>query len=300
MKKIQLRAALLLPLIIFFGSKSASSFPQGEYIGSEMCLECHDTILATIQRTRHSNVTTAKNAAAVESCEACHGPGSLHIDDPEVIGSIRTFKFESGTEKSSACLNCHQQDARFSLFRSEKHFLSGEACTSCHTIHQKQPADKLINEAAENMCFSCHQEKEGAFTLPYHHKVKEGRMTCWDCHDPHNTAVAKQGLGQKKIYDRCFTCHPSQQGPFTYEHVGVNTGGCAVCHSVHGSENARLLRRASQYLLCIECHSGPSFSQGILGTQPSSFHMTNKATYQNCTVCHVKIHGSYLERHFIR
>lgn len=300
MKKTYTWAVLLLPLLIFFSVDIALAAQQAEYIGSEMCLECHDTMLDTLKRTQHINVTYSKDAAAVESCEACHGPGSLHMDDPEEKGSIRSFKLESAVEKSDACLTCHKQDARFKHFSSEKHLLAGETCTSCHTIHQVKPNEKLINNTADKMCLSCHIEKEASFNLPYHHKVKEDRMTCWDCHEPHNTAVSEQSIGQKKIYTRCFTCHPSQQGPFTYEHVGVNTGGCSVCHSVHGSENARLLKRANQYLLCLECHSGPSLSKGLLGTQPTSFHMTNKATYQSCTVCHVKIHGSYLEKYFLR
>jgi len=300
MKKSHIWAVLFLPFIILFGASNAFGIPQAEYIGSEMCLECHDTMLDTLKKTQHINVIQTKNADTIESCEACHGPGSVHMDDPEVTGSIRSFKQETAAETAAACLTCHKEDSRFKHFQSEKHFLSGEACTSCHTIHQVKPTDRLINDEAEKMCFSCHQEKEAAFTLPFHHKVKEGRMTCWNCHDPHNTETSNQSIGKKKIYDRCFTCHPSQQGPFTYEHIGVNAGGCSVCHSVHGSENARLLQRANQYLLCIECHSGPSLSSRLLGTQPSSFHMTNKATYQNCTVCHVKIHGSYLERYFLR
>ncbi len=299
MKKIHIWSVIFLPLL-FFAVNPISGSPGNDYVGTETCLECHDDMLDTLKKTPHNNLSYTKSMSKVESCEACHGPGSTHIEDPEVQGSIRSFGQAAAGETVAACLNCHKEDKRFKHFQREKHFLAGESCTSCHTLHQSKPQDNLLSRNPEKMCFTCHQEKEAAFSLPFHHKVKEGRMTCWSCHDPHNTEVSSQSIGQKKIYDKCFTCHPSKKGPFTYEHLAVNTGGCSVCHTPHGSENARLLQRSGQYLLCIECHSGPSLSDQLLGPKTPSFHITSKSTYQNCTICHVKIHGSYLQKHFLR
>jgi nitrate reductase cytochrome c-type subunit len=42
--------------------------------------------------------------------------------------------------------------------------------------------------------------------------------------------------------------------------------------------------------VCIECHS--PITGGTLGSQPPSFHNLTSPRYQNCTTCHVAIHGS--------
>lgn len=300
MKKSQLWPLPVLLLCFFLALTQAAGHPDAEYVGSETCLECHDTIYRTLKKTPHINLNLTKDTYQIDYCESCHGPGSDHIDDPEVKSSIRSYKQSTSEESTSVCLSCHQKSSHFRRFRGEKHYQTGESCTTCHSVHQTNPRDSLISIQPEKLCFNCHQEKEAAFNLPYHHKVKEGRMTCWSCHDPHNVEVSSQGIGRKKIYERCFDCHPAQKGPFTHEHPSARVGGCSVCHKPHGSENARLLQRSNQYLLCIECHSGPLTSSLLFGTKTTSFHITSKAAYQSCTVCHVRIHGSYLNKHFLR
>lgn len=300
MKKKFILWTAILPLFFFLAANRAGGQTNVEYIGTDTCLECHDTVIHSLEKTPHAQVSSTKGSVSVGSCESCHGPGSIHMEDPEVKGSIRSFNLTSNEETAAVCLSCHGNSTRFQDFRNEKHYLTGESCTACHTLHQNQPRGKLLSDTPEKLCFQCHQEKEAAFALPYHHKVKEGRMTCWSCHDPHNTEVSSQRIGPQAIYQRCVSCHPSQKGPFTYEHLSVNTGRCGVCHRPHGSENARLLKRTNQYLLCIECHSGPSLSAQLLGPKTPRFHITSKSTYQNCTICHTRIHGSYLDKHFLR
>ncbi len=291
---------VLLALLFFLGTKVTGGISDKEYVGSETCVDCHDDIYNRIIQTSHLGVTLEVEKTKVEYCEACHGPGSSHIEDPEVKGQIRNFKDSSAAETAAACLSCHQSNHFLKDFRREKHYQTGESCLSCHSMHPNKPLAKLISQRQEKLCFSCHQDKVAEFSLPFHHKVEEGRMTCWSCHDPHNTETSTQRMGFKKIDESCLKCHPSQRGPFTYEHLAANVGTCEVCHTPHGSENARLLRRSNQYLLCLECHSGPSTADSLLGPKTPSFHITTKSTYQNCSVCHVKIHGSYLDRYFLR
>ena len=50
------------------------------------------------------------------------------------------------------------------------------------------------------------------------------------------------------------------------------------------------LKRATVAQLCIECHS--PLTTGTLGSQPPSFHNLRLPRYQNCTTCHVAVHGS--------
>ncbi|MFQ6038751.1 MAG: DmsE family decaheme c-type cytochrome [Candidatus Aminicenantales bacterium] len=287
-------------LLVLIGAKLPTQTPEVAYVGTETCLDCHDALLNRLLQTPHFAAAITEKHGKIESCEACHGPGGAHVEDPQAKGSIRNFTDMSAKESTEVCLSCHSSDEVLKNFQQEAHFQTGESCLICHAMHPERSRPKLLAQPAEKLCFSCHLGQEAEFNLPFHHKVKEGRMTCWDCHDPHETRVFLQSIGFKKIDERCYSCHPSQRGPFTYEHLGANAGTCRICHSPHGSENARLLRRFPQSQLCLECHSGPSPEQALLGSKTPLFHVSTSATYENCTVCHVKIHGSYLDSHFIR
>lgn len=269
------------------------------YIGQETCLECHD-VLPSLDKTPHYQLQLKIKEMVIDGCEVCHGPGNSHAEDPEVKGSIRSFVKIGAKEITATCLICHNSDKAFHEFEQEKHAQNGQSCLSCHSIHQETPEIKLLASSPEEVCFSCHQAKRAKFNLPFHHKVPEGRMNCWDCHNPHQTQTTEQQLGRSQISEKCLICHPAQRGPFTYEHLGVEVGGCLACHQPHGSENARLLKRSNQYLLCLECHSGTMTEISLYGPKTPNFHITSQATYQSCTVCHVKIHGSYLDKHFLR
>jgi hypothetical protein len=55
--------------------------------------------------------------------------------------------------------------------------------------------------------------------------------------------------------------------------------------------------------LCLECHANlpivPARTR-VIGGVPPALHDLRTARFQNCTICHVKIHGSYVDRTFFR
>jgi predicted CXXCH cytochrome family protein len=88
-----------------------------------------------------------------------------------------------------------------------------------------------------------------------------------------------------------------------FEHAPVRLEGCQTCHEPHGSANPRMLVRARAADHCLECHANlPARTNpsGTLGTVAPSFHDIRQARFQNCTTCHVKIHGSHVNRDFLR
>ena len=64
-----------------------------------------------------------------------------------------------------------------------------------------------------------------------------------------------------------------------------------------------MLKRQEVSLLCLECHANmpaTATASGTLGGVPPAFHDLRSPRFQNCTVCHVKIHGSNVSRELLR
>ena len=61
-------------------------------------------------------------------------------------------------------------------------------------------------------------------------------------------------------------------------------------------------KRPMVFTVCLECHNGTgSFGrQGDGVTLQSGSHNMTDPKYQNCTTCHVRIHGSNADRLFLR
>jgi DmsE family decaheme c-type cytochrome len=95
----------------------------------------------------------------------------------------------------------------------------------------------------------------------------------------------------------CIKCHGDKRGPFPFEHAPVRMESCSSCHEPHGSVNPRMLTRHNVGQLCLECHT---ISSATLAGVPPGFHDTRSPRFQNCTVCHSKIHGSFASSDFLR
>jgi DmsE family decaheme c-type cytochrome len=158
-------------------------------------------------------------------------------------------------------------------------------------------------EAVNELCEGCHLNVRAQFQRPFHHKVPEDAMSCVDCHNPHGSIrhAMQQSFGANE--PGCFNCHGDKRGPFTFEHAVVRFQGCGTCHEPHGSANPRMLIRQEVQFVCLECHANlPNVANtnSALGVVPPSFHDLRSPRFQNCTVCHQKIHGSYVDRNLLK
>jgi DmsE family decaheme c-type cytochrome len=209
-----------------------------------------------------------------------------------------------------ACLACHGKDFPRANIRRSSHSLADVACTSCHSIHRSPVQKFLLARRQTDLCYTCHSSTRAQFNMPFKHRVHEGFMNCSDCHNPHGAfaptwragqrpRMVEQALGNE---EPCLKCHSDKRGPFVFEHAPLRVEGCESCHNPHGSPNAKLLKRPSVFLVCLECHNGAgSFgreSDGITRMSPS--HNLADPRYRNCTLCHVRIHGSNSDARFLR
>lgn len=249
---------------------------------SEDCAVCHEEVVADFQKTVH-----AIGERGGPTCVTCHGNGDRHMEeggDASLIGK------PEGRDGEILCLSCHR-DTRTMFSKNSVHSGAEVACTSCHDVHTTSASQpQMLHSAANQLCASCHPSPAGSFNKPFGHNLDLGGLQCVSCHNPHGG----QGMRSLKV-DRsgevaCLSCHAEKRGPFVYPHVTGVTGGCLSCHEPHGSVNPMALTRARVDQLCLECHS--PIEGGTLGSQPPSFHNLRSPRYQNCTTCHVMVHGS--------
>ncbi len=273
--------------------------PESPYVGSETCKMCHEDLYAHFARTAHFlTISSPKYMESEKGCEACHGPGREHVESGGDVTKIFAFRGRSVSEQNARCLACHERQEERHNFRQSEHGLSQVACADCHSSHSPVLIEDLLAKRLPELCYECHGEIRQDFTKPFRHRVHEGGMSCTTCHNPHggfNVAQTRDVLGGTDAI--CLKCHTDKQGPFVFEHVPVKLEGCAICHVPHGSNNPRLLTRPRVHQLCLECHTA---TPGILGSEPPAFHDIRQPRFQSCTTCHVKVHGSNVNRLFFQ
>ncbi|MGA3200972.1 MAG: DmsE family decaheme c-type cytochrome [Bryobacteraceae bacterium] len=295
--------------VTFFWTAIASA---SDYVGSDACKTCHAPVFNQFFRNPHyQSISSSKESPENAGCESCHGPGKAHIAAHGGKATIIAFS-EIGPEKTlTACLRCHSQTLSRANIRKSAHTQADVVCTNCHSIHNaKAPKFLLAKQEQRDLCYSCHSTVKAQFSMPFKHRVNEGSVNCTDCHNPHGTFAATWGMaGRSHMVDQkagneeaCLKCHSDKRGPFVYEHASVRIDGCQTCHMPHGSNNPRMLTRPAVFTMCLECHNGAG-QFGIMNNgvyHLSATHNMADPRYQNCTTCHVRIHGSNADPLFMR
>ena len=280
----------------------ASKLPAG-YAGSEACGLCHEDISKAFASTPHHGLdTNKKRGFEGRSCEACHGPAQKHTESASAE-DIRNPGKLAAAAADKICMSCHLNEPTHVGRLQSSHAKDQVSCTSCHKVHA-EGGKQLVQRGAQAInaqCASCHTNAWAQFQKPFHHRLPEGGMSCVDCHNPHGTTRPGNTNFFAANEPGCFSCHGDKRGPFMYEHAPVRFEACSTCHETHGSTNPRMLVRQEVRLVCLECHSNlPTVKTGALGTVPPAFHDLRSPRFQNCTVCHQKIHGSHVDRNLLK
>ena len=246
---------------------------------AQECADCHEDQARSFATNPH-----AKQVA----CAVCHGDGAAHIEGGGDITKISVPRGFAGAE--TACLTCHDRTTDRRSHRMGAHANSPAVnCLSCHSIHHAEEPAALVKLPQAKLCAGCHGTQSASTrNRPHAHRV----VACATCHDPHARAGRENIRVTAAGETACVGCHSDKRGPFVFEHGGTALGeaDCSSCHEPHGSSNPNQLKRARVAQLCLECHS--PLTGTTAGSQPPSFHNLTNPRYQNCTTCHVAIHGS--------
>jgi tetratricopeptide (TPR) repeat protein len=191
-----------------------------------MCAECH----VTDYHKNYDLATNTYNSKYGEidvSCEACHGPGSVHVElansrslfwDREVgYGLTNTLKNVSNAREVNTCAPCH---SRRSMIHPEYH--AGD-----NFLDHFQPS--LIQSGLYHADGQILDEvfEYGSYTQS--RMYREG-VKCTDCHDAHSLELKFEG---NRL---CAQCHQpgKYDGAGHHHHVNAAAGApetqCVTCH----------------------------------------------------------------------
>lgn len=287
------------------GAREASS--EAKYVGRQVCAACHVEVSESFGRTLHSQVR-GWGEREVMDCETCHGPGSRHVNAGGRGGvHIVNPRDLAPGEAAAICARCHEGKPGQVDWQFSPHAGAEVSCIDCHRVHSRnrdprkgkgdlQP--RLLARAQPELCVRCHAEKRAQMLLPSHHPIREGRMLCTDCHNPHGGGLSAW-RNAPEARELCLTCHSRQQGPFAYSHPPAEED-CLLCHRPHGSSEDRLLVSGEPFL-CLRCHT-VTHSQHDVATPPGTPPPLSQQLlfFSRCTVCHLQVHGSDLDRRLTR
>ncbi len=249
--KIIIPAILMLVCIIVFVScetieQTMMTPPVIEgatYVGVETCAACHLETVKNYKYTAHAKIEIAgeHERFSGQSCEACHGPGSLHV---EAEGRGGKFIINPG-KNPQACFQCHlEMQASFQLPHHHPVSDGKMSCSDCHDPHGAnifQPKGVMVTKVNDT-CAHCHREQARPHVYE-HEALREG---CTVCHQVHGS------INDKMLTERdnnlCLKCHAQVAAHGTTGSISIGgsdhttrlgQGTCfsAGCHTaMHGSD----------------------------------------------------------------
>lgn len=263
----------------------------------ETCAGCHEDYIKAFKLTKHGRIffSNPQNELQKHLCEACHGPLSKHIlapRNPDYKASLKVTGPLTAEQRNSVCLQCHEKGMRMD-WKGSPHESNGLSCTTCHYLSERiSQTSLLIKEDPKQACFQCHVERRAQMMRSSHMPLRESKLDCTSCHNPHGGAGPSL-LKAPSVNEICYTCHAEKRGPMIWEHPPVREN-CTNCHEPHGSNLPTLLKMKVPWL-CESCHdveyhpatlyNGTNLPGGPGGTQHG---LLGKA----CLNCHSLIHGS--------
>lgn len=208
------------------------------------CADCHSTHLQKNYDRASDSYKTAFSEISV-GCEACHGPGSRHLEQ----ATHGNFAGDRGLLRSFATPAQRHWD--FVAGRPIAVLAAGsalpptsarpagnelEACAACHAHRADLGGDSLtfddryrLDLLDDDLYFPDGQQKEESFELGsfLQSKMYAAGVMCSDCHEPHAGSLRRHGNAL------CAGCHDAQHYDAPSHHLhttGTAQSQCVTCH----------------------------------------------------------------------
>lgn len=185
-----------------------------------MCSDCHSTNVRK-NYDQETNGYDTKFALINVSCEACHGPGKLHVADVNLLGqdykASGEMQMTSQTKSKQLvdqCARCHMRREQISeLFNFEGTMLD-HYFPQLITAGIYHPDGQILDE----------DYVYGSFVQS---KMYHNDVTCTDCHNSHSLELKFQGN------TLCAQCHIPENYDTPKHHFharGTEGSQCINCH----------------------------------------------------------------------
>jgi predicted CXXCH cytochrome family protein len=203
---------------------------------SKLCRGCHSTGI---------DVTTGKPAEQNIACEACHGPGSLHIEQGgkgHIVNPVK-LNHERG---AMVCFRCHMSGrppkGDFEKYAWAVGYMPGE------DLKQYWGYDKPKGENSYEFWAGGYAAKNRVQgnTFIQSKMYREG-MNCFTCHDPHSSRHMTSLIKSGDTNSLCILCHGENSHHAVYKssisehtHHKADSAGsrCIECHTPKTGTNA--------------------------------------------------------------
>ncbi|MBI1873732.1 MAG: DmsE family decaheme c-type cytochrome [Acidobacteria bacterium] len=262
----------------------------GERVGDDTCLTCHEKEGQAYGKTAHARVQDPRSPAAAQGCETCHGPGKAHVDADGDKTKIKVFTALSPQQVSDTCVTCHNRQEHAN-WEGSAHNGRNLSCVTCHSVHApRSEKAQLKKVSVTETCETCHRTEANKLHRSAHMPVREGKMECSSCHNPHGSNNVRLLRVGNTINETCVSCHTEKRGPFLWDHAPVRDN-CTSCHDPHGSNNERLLV-AKAPMLCQRCHVASRHPATIYDANQVLVSKSSRVVGRSCVNCHAQIHGS--------
>ncbi len=192
-----------------------------------MCADCHSTNLKTNFNVASNRYHTTFSEIDV-SCEACHGPGSLHVElanakslfwDRNHGYGLAKLKGENTELQLQTCAPCHSRRGLL-----DASFTAGDLYADHYHLELLNPDTYYADGQIKDEVYV-----HGSFTQS---KMYHKGIRCTDCHDPHSLQLKQPGNAT------CTSCHQHAAGKYdvpAHHHHAPGTPGsmCVDCHMPH-------------------------------------------------------------------
>jgi tetratricopeptide (TPR) repeat protein len=210
-----------------------------------MCSECHSTNVRKNYDAENGTYNTTWSEIDV-SCEACHGPGSQHLEwahnveqggDPEAFADMGLSVRLKDLDNATWVFNMETGTTRRSVPRTDRILV--DMCARCHARRSILSEDYFHGRSfldthnpsllEEGLYFADGQILEEVYVYAsfLQSKMYQAGVVCSDCHEPHSGKVFVQNNAL------CYRCHLAEKYGSRQHHFhdpGQEGSSCMECH----------------------------------------------------------------------